>query len=135
MQACLSHTWSQTPKTGFLVIRLNFRCPNIYNFYGISRRCRQDFVGMTESPFHSNIFPCALSILEEMSRLMRLWHLSPSVNSILKCPCAAIQCGYTSDFRSDSSSTSILYMFEQQRLGRDCADAQSRLSLRCSPMR
>ena len=38
-----------------------------------------------------------------MSRLMRLWHLSPSVN--LKRACTAIQWGYMSDFRSDPSST------------------------------
>ena len=70
-----------------------------------------------------------------MSRLMRLWHLSPSVNSIFKHACAAIHWGYTADVWSDPSSTSILYVREQRRLWRDCADAQSRLSLRCSPMR
>ena len=69
------------------------------------------------------------------SRLMRLSHLSPSVNSVFKHACAAIHWGYTSDFWSDSSFTSILYVCEQRRLRRDCADAQSRLSLRCSPMR
>ena len=42
-----------------------------------------------------------------LSRLMRLWHLSPSVNSIFKHACAAIQWGYTSDFRSDSLPTSF----------------------------
>ena len=65
-----------------------------------------------------------------MSRLMRLWHLSPSINSIFKHACAAIHWGYTSDFLSDPSSTSILYVCEQRRLWRDCANAQSRLSLR-----
>ena len=45
-----------------------------------------------------------------LSRLMRLWHLSPSVNSIFKHACATIQWGYTSDFWSDPSSTSILYV-------------------------
>ena len=51
-----------------------------------------------------------------MSRLMRWWHLSPSVNSIFKHACAAIHWGYTSDFWSDPSSTSILYVYEQRRL-------------------
>ena len=70
-----------------------------------------------------------------LSRLMRLWHLSPSVNSIFKRTCAAINWDYTSDFWSDPSSTSIPYVCEQRRLWWDCADEQSRLSLRCSPMR
>ena len=51
-----------------------------------------------------------------MSRLMRLWHLSPSVNLIFKHACAAIHWGYTSDFWSDPSTTSILYVCEQRRL-------------------
>ena len=38
-----------------------------------------------------------------MSRLTKLWHLLPSVNSIFKHACAAIHWGYTSDFWSDSS--------------------------------
>ena len=41
----------------------------------------------------------------KMSRFMRLWHLSPSVNSIFKHACAAIHCGYASNFWSDPSST------------------------------
>ena len=60
-----------------------------------------------------------------LSQLMSLWHLSPSVNSIFKGACAAIHWGYTSDFRSNPSSTAILYVCEQRRLWRDCADAQS----------
>ena len=36
--------------------------------------------------------------------------LSPSVNSIFKHACAAIHWRYTSDFWSDPSSTSILYV-------------------------
>ena len=48
---------------------------------------------------------------------MRLWHLSPSVNS--KHACAAIHWSYTSDFWSDPSSSSILYVCEQRRLWRD----------------
>ena len=51
---------------------------------------------------------------------MRLWHLSPTVNSIFKHVCAAIHWGYTSDFWSDPSSTSILYVCEQRRFW-DCA--------------
>ena len=38
-----------------------------------------------------------------------------------------------SDFWSDPSYTSIFYVCEQQRLWRDCAHAQSRLSRRCLP--
>ena len=53
---------------------------------------------------------------------MRLWHLSPSVNSIFKHACTAIHWGYTSDFWSDPSSTSILYVCKQWRLWRNCAD-------------
>ena len=52
----------------------------------------------------------------QMSRLMRLWHLSPSVNPIFKHACAAIHWRYTSDFWSDPSSTSILHVCEQRRL-------------------
>ena len=44
---------------------------------------------------------------------MRLWHSSPSVNPIFKHACAAIHWGYTSDFWSDPSSTSILYVCER----------------------
>ena len=52
---------------------------------------------------------------------MRLWHLSPSVNSIFKHACAAIHWGYKSDFWSDPSSTWIHYVCEQRRLWRDSA--------------
>ena len=55
-------------------------------------------------------------INRNISRLMRLWHLSPSVNPIFKHACAAIQCGYMSDFWSDPSSTSIRYVREQRRM-------------------
>ena len=40
-----------------------------------------------------------------------------------------------SDFWSDPSSIFTVYLYEQRRLWRDCADAQARLSLRWSPMR
>ena len=70
-----------------------------------------------------------------MNRLMRVWHLPPCVSSFFKRACAAIHWGHTSDFQSDPSSASILYMCKQRRLWRDCVDAQSRLSLRCLPMR
>ena len=69
-----------------------------------------------------------------LSQLMRWWHFSSSVNSFFKHACAAIQWGKMSDFWSDSSSTSILHVCEQRRLGRDCVDAQARLSLRWLPM-
>ena len=55
-----------------------------------------------------------------LSRLMRLWHLSPSVDSFFKHACTAIHWGYTSDFWSDPSSTSKRYVCEQWRLWRDC---------------
>ena len=89
--------------------------PNIYNSYSILFLI---FVG--------RIY---------ITRLMRLWHLSPSVNSILQHSCAAVHWGYMSDFRSDPSSTSKLYMCERRRLWRNFTDAQSHMSLRCSPMR
>ena len=45
---------------------------------------------------------CSLSTkLLHMNQLMRLWHLSPFVNSIFKHACAAIHWGYTSEFLSD----------------------------------
>ena len=47
---------------------------------------------------------------------MRLWHLSPSVNSSFKHACGAFHWGYTSDFWSDPSCTFILYVCEQRRL-------------------
>ena len=65
----------------------------------------------------------------DLSRLMRLWHLSPSVNSFFKHACAAIHCGYTSDFWSDPSSTSILYVSEQRRLWQNCAAVSPEPSL------
>ena len=52
----------------------------------------------------------------KMSRLVRLWHLSPTANSVFKYACTAIHWGYRSDFRSDPSSTYILYVCEQRRL-------------------
>ena len=70
----------------------------------------------------------------ETSQLMRLWCFLCSVNSSFKRAYAAIQWGCMSDFWPDPSSTSILYVCEQRRRWLDCADAQARLSLRCSPM-
>ena len=84
----------------------------------------------------AEIFDCGKP-WRALSRLMRLWYLSPSVNSFFKRAYAAIHWGYTSDFWSDSSST-FIHMCEQRRLWRDCAslaEAQSRQCLRCSPMR
>ena len=77
----------------------------------------------------------SLVVLVKMNWLIRLWHLSPSVTSIFKHACAAIYWGNTSDIWPDHSSTFILHVCEQRRLWRDCADAQSCLSLRCLPMR
>ena len=103
----------------------SFSC-NYYKYLSvlshISANHHRDFVCPT---------PCLYVYVGEMSR----WHLSPSVNSLFKHACAAIHWGYTSDFWSGPSSTSIRYVCEQRRLWRDCSDAQSRLSLRCSPMR
>ena len=48
--------------------------------------------------------------------------------------CAAIQWGQISSFLSEASSSSLYYVSEQRRLWRNCADAQARLSLRCSHM-
>ena len=60
-------------------------------------------------------------IFLKMSRLMRLWHLLPSVNSIFKHTCAANHWRYSSDFWSDpwSTCTSILRVCEQRNLWRD----------------
>ena len=43
------------------------------------------------------------AVKDHLGRLMRLWHLSPSVNSIFKHACAVIHWGYTFDFWSDPS--------------------------------
>ena len=56
-------------------------------------------------------------ILSHLSHLMRLWHFSSSVNSFFKRACAAIQWSKMSDFWSDTSSTSILYVCEQRNSG------------------
>ena len=53
---------------------------------------------------------CEIRKKSQMSHLMRLWHCSSSVNSFFKHACAAIQWGYISDFWSNPSSTSILYV-------------------------
>ena len=45
----------------------------------------------------SAIFECVTPLRSLISRLMRLWQLSPSVNSVFKHACAAIHWGYTSD--------------------------------------
>ena len=54
----------------------------------------------------------------QMSQLMRFWYFSSSVNSFFKRACAAIQ---MLDFWSHQLSTSILHVYEQRRLWRDCA--------------
>ena len=59
---------------------------------------------------------------------MRLWHFLSSVNSFFKRTYAAIQLGLDVCFWSDPSSTSLLHECEQQRLWRDCADAQADLA-------
>ena len=73
-------------------------------------------------------------VMNQLSQLKRLWYFSSSVNSFFKRACASIEWGQISDFWSDPSSTSILHVFEQRRLWRDCADAQARLRLRWSHM-
>ena len=79
----------------------------------LSRRLGQSATIILKSKFYGHFQESPQS---HLSRLMRLWHLSHSVNSIFKHACVAIHWGYTSDIWSDPSSTSIL-------------------SLRCSPMR
>ena len=56
--------------------------------------------------------------IPQMSHLTRLWHFSSSVNSFLKCACAAIQWGKMSDFLLDPSSTSILHVRPAKALAR-----------------
>ena len=57
---------------------------------------------------------------------MRLWHLSPSINSVFNYACAAIHWGFTSGFWSDPSSASIIYVCEEPRLWQDCAVSPER---------
>ena len=70
-----------------------------------------------------------------LNQLMRLWHLSPSVNSIFKHACAAVHWSYTSDclvrpfvyFHTSCVRTA-------KALAR-LRGSQARLSLRWSPVR
>ena len=57
---------------------------------------------------------------EHMSQLIRFWYVSSPENSLFKRACAALQ----SDFWSDPSSTSILYVCKQQRFWRDRVDTR-----------
>ena len=53
--------------------------------------------------------------------------------SWLECACAAIQWGQIPSSLYKASS-SLYRVSEQRRLWRDCADAQARLSILCSPL-
>ena len=75
---------------------------------------------------------------------IHFFHLSPvrricvfelSVMTSFNCACPAIQRGQGSGFLSEGSSWLTACMSEQRRFWRDCADAQARLNLRCSPGR
>ena len=49
---------------------------------------------------------------------MRLWYFSSSVNSLFKCPCAAIQWAWMSDIWLDPLSTSILHVCNNEGSGK-----------------
>ena len=70
-----------------------------------------------------------------LSPVKRICVFEHSVKTNFNCACPAIQRGQGSGFLSKGSSWLIACMSEQRRFWRDCADAQARLSLRCSHMR
>ena len=120
VQIDLCLTWSQTLKTGFLVTRLNtfstlpcFPLPP-WNLQTPCLSIPWCYLPITSSVSLLLLAPSLSSA--ELSWLTRLWHLSPSVNSIFKHACAAIQWGYMSDIWLDPMSTSIHYVCEQQML-------------------
>ena len=69
------------------------------------------------------------NIKAEWTRVIVTWYMLASVTSFLKRTCVAIQ---MCPFSCKSISTSRLCGCKQRRLRRDCAVAQTRLSLRCS---
>ena len=67
-----------------------------------------------------------------VTRLMRLWHLSHSVNSVFKHACAAIHWRYTSDILVRPF---VYFHTLCVRMVKALARLRIRLSLRCSSMR
>ena len=88
-------------------------------------------VGLSAFVCHLTPTPDLFSINEPTHEIMALIALH---NLNLKTRMRSNPLGLHVRIWSDPSSTSIRYVCEQPRLWRDCADAQSRLSLRCSPM-
>ena len=108
--------------------------PAVYSL--LQSSCKQQLLSLKlkKKKKSSRLWTPVCPYRAKMSHLMTLWYFSSSVNSFFKNTCAASQWGLMSDFWSYLSSTSILYVCEQRRLWRDCANAQARLSLRWSPM-
>ena len=79
------------------------------------------------------IFKC--HCLQYLSPVKRICVFEHSVMTNFNCACPAIQRGQGSGFLSEGSAWLTVYMSEQRRFWRDCADAQARLNLRCSHKR
>ena len=107
-QAGLSLSWSQTPKTGFLVTRFNYN--KLFSFFDYTNQ-------------------------HHVSPVKRIGVFEHSVMTNFNCACQAIQRGQGPVFLSEGSSWLTASMSEQRRFWRDCADAQARLNLRCSHRR
>ena len=68
----------------------------------------------------------------KMSHLIRLWYFSSSIFHSSNLHAQSSNGARCLILVLDPSSTSILYVCEQQRLWLECTDAQARLSLRWS---
>ena len=80
-----------------------------------------------------NFFPLSLCLY--LIPVKRICVFEHSVMTNFNCSCPAIQRGQGSGFLSEGSSWLTACMSEQWRFWRDCANAQARLNLRCSPRR
>ena len=78
---------------------------------------------------------CPYAAADHMSPVKRICVFEHSVMTHFNCACPAIQRGQGSGFLSEGSSWLTACMSEQRRFWRDCADAQTRLNLRCSHRR
>ena len=79
-----------------------------------------------------NFADLATSKIEPAHEIMALFVLRKFIFSNTHAqPSGGARC---LDFWSDPSPTSIVHVYDQRRLWRDCANAQARLSLRWSPV-
>ena len=76
-----------------------------------------------------------METLHHLNPVKRICAFEHSVMTNFNCACPAIERGQGSGFLSEGSSWLTACMSEQRRFWRDCADAQARLNLRCSPRR